>query len=150
MTTMASHSPFTTYADSAVLGKGDDYSSDQQNYLQCVHYTDRAIGEILETVFADSLLAATTRIVITGDHPIFELDTPVPFVLYDPFCPPAEARHDLNQADIYTTLIDRMEVPTAWRGMGQQITDTAALVSENERFALSDRLIRTDYFRWHP
>lgn len=150
MTTMASHSPFTAYADSAALGKANGYSPDQQRYLQCVHYTDRAIGEILETVFADSLLAATTRIVITGDHPIFELDTPVPFVLYDPFCPPAEARHDLNQADIYTTLIDRMGVSTTWRGMGQQMTDTAAVVSENECFALSDRIIRTDYFRSNP
>ena len=145
MTTMASHSPFIEYADSLALPNENSYSIDEQRYLQCVHYTDHALGLLIDRILSDSSLASKTRIVITGDHPIFQLDRPVPFVLYDPFWAPEEAGHALRQVDIYTTLVKRMNGPTGWRGLGRYLTDTTS-VCEEELFVLSDRLIRTNYF----
>ena len=149
MTTMGSHSPFMTYADSASLPRQTDYTQEQQRYLQCVHYTDSALGQIFEQILSDSVLSATTRIVITGDHPIFEIDRPVPFVIYDPLTPPEEPGHDLNQADIYAVITKRTGIATGWKGLGQAITDSIQ-VQEDNLFSLSDRIIRTDYFRHSP
>lgn len=148
--TMASHLPFTTYADhSSWRITSDEYDEMQRRYLQCVHYTDSAIGRIIDRVLTDSVLAATTRIVITGDHPVFDLKSPVPFILYDPFMKPSAVTRQLYQIDIYTTLIERMHIATPWHGLGKNIADTCAYTQEQikDLESLSDRIIRTDYFR---
>lgn len=150
MVTMASHSPFTEYADSSSLRIIDSgYSESQTKYLQCVHYTDSVIGGVLETILSDSVLAATTRIVITGDHPVFDLTAPVPFVIYDPYVQPVSVSRPMYQIDIYTTLAERMHIATPWRGLGKNISDTCAYTPAEIRNleSLSDRLIRTDYFK---
>jgi len=147
MTTMASHSPFTAFADSVYMPEMPEYSTNQRNYLRCVHYTDSAIGRLLQPILTDSVLSSGTRIIITGDHPIFQTDTPVPFILYDPYESPVTAQHGLNQVDIYTTLVDRIGIATSWHGLGKNIADTTASACEEELLQLSDRLIRTNYFR---
>ena len=95
------------------------------------------------------MLAATTRIVITGDHPVFDLTAPVPFVIYDPYVQPVSVSRPLYQIDIYTTLAERMHIATPWRGLGKNISDTCAYTPAEIRNleSLSDRLIRTDYFK---
>ena len=150
MVTMASHSPFTEYADSSSLRIIDaTYSESQTHYLQCVHYTDSAIGGVIDAILSDSILAATTRIIITGDHPIFDLVAPVPFIIYDPFMPPVAVSRPLYQMDIYTTIAERLPVATPWRGLGKNIADTLAYTHEEIKTieSLSDRLIRTNYFK---
>ena len=147
--TMASHSPFMAYADSSALRiASHDYTRTQAHYLQCVHYTDSAVGRILDAVMTDSLLAATTRIVIIGDHPIFDVDTSVPFIIYDPFGLPVTITRPLYQMDIYTTLVERMHIATLWHGLGKNIADTCAYTPEQMKAleSLSDRLIRSNYF----
>lgn len=147
--TMASHAPFTAYADSSSLQIGESPLSDVPvRYLQCVHYTDSAIGGLISAILTDSVLASTTRILITGDHPVFDLDAPVPFILYDPYCAPEVANHPVCQMDVYTTLIERMHIATPWRGLGKNIADSCGYTVEQVRAleALSERLIRSDYF----
>lgn len=150
MVTMASHSPFMLYADSSSLQiDPSPYDAAQTRYLQCVHYTDSAIGRVIDRVLTDSVLAATTRIVITGDHPFFSLESPVPFILYDPFCVPCTVTRPLYQIDIYSTLIERMHIATPWHGLGKNISDSCAYTPEQikELESLSDRIIRTNYFK---
>ena len=147
--TMASHLPFTIYADSARWPiRQSQYDDIHIRYLQCVHYTDSVIGGIIETILSDSVLATTTRIVITGDHPIFDLSAPVPFIIYDPYLSPVAVRRPIYQIDIYTTLVERIHVATSWHGLGRNIADSTAYTPEQisalER--LSDRIIRTNYF----
>lgn len=147
--TMASHSPFTKYADSSSLSiSTTEYNDTHVRYLKCVHYTDSAIGRVIDSIMEDSTLASTTRIVITGDHPIFDLITPVPFIIYDPFMSPVAVSRPLYQIDIYTTLVERMHIATPWRGLGKNIADSCAYTKEEMKAleTLSDRLIRTNYF----
>lgn len=152
--TMASHSPFTKYADSSSLSISDtEYDDTHVRYLKCVHYTDSAIGRVIDSIMEDSTLASTTRIVITGDHPIFDLVTSVPFIIYDPFAQPVKVSRPLYQMDIYTTLVERMHIATPWHGLGKNISDTCGYTSEEIKNleSLSDRMIRTNYFateRW--
>ena len=148
--TMASHSPFDLYADSSSLSVANSiYDETHVRYLKCVHYTDSALGKVIDTIMSDSILARNTRIVITGDHPIFDLTTPVPFIIYDPFTPPVSVKRQLYQMDIYTTIIERMHIGTPWHGLGKNISDTCAYTTEEIKTleSLSDRLIRTNYFK---
>lgn len=148
--TMASHAPFSEFADSSSLCiNHSTYDDTHVRYLQCVHYTDSAIGRVINTILSDSILATTTRIVITGDHPIFDLVSPVPFIIYDPFTPPTTVSRPLYQIDIYTTLVERMHIATPWHGLGRNISDTCAYTIEEMKDleSLSDRLIRTNYFK---
>lgn len=150
MVTMASHTPFLEYADSSSLHiTNTNYTTEKVRYLQCVHYTDSAIGRVIDTIMKDSVLASNTRIVIIGDHPIFDLETPIPFVIYDPFTPPVAITRPLYQIDIYTTLVDRMGIKTSWHGLGRNIADTCAYSTEEMQKleSLSDRIIRTNYFK---
>ena len=147
--TMASHSPFTEFVDSSSFSiNNSTYDDTHIRYLKCVHYTDSAIGGIITTILSDSTLASTTRIVITGDHPIFDLVTPVPFIIYDPFIPPVSVNRQLYQIDIYTTLIERMHIATTWHGLGKNISDSCAYTPEEIRHleSLSNRIIQTNYF----
>lgn len=148
VTTMASHSPFTEYANSSNWQIKKAYSTDVRNYLQCVHYTDACLGEMINTIMSNSLLAATTRIIITGDHPIFDMETPIPFIIYDPFIPPVSANRQLYQIDIYTTLIERMHIASPWHGLGKNISDSCAYTTEEIKHleSLSNRIIQTNYF----
>jgi len=146
--TMASHAPFIEYADSAALPKCTAYDEEKTRYLNCVHYTDSVLGKLIDAIINDHELAATTRIIILGDHPIFTLYTPVPFILYDPYEAPAKVSRTLYQMDIYTTMVDRLQLATTWRGLGRNIADTCAYSDDElqKLELLSDRLIRTDYF----
>ena len=147
--TMASHSPFLEFADSSSLDiTNSNYDETKTRYLRCVHYTDSAIGCVINTILTDATLANNTRIVITGDHPIFDLITPVPFIIYDPFMSPVAVSRPLYQIDIYTTLVERMHIATPWRGLGKNIADSCAYTKEEMKAleTLSDRLIRTNYF----
>jgi hypothetical protein len=51
--------------------------------------------------------------------------------------------------DIYTTLVKRMHIATTWHGLGRNIADTCAYTDEEIKNleSLSDRLIRTNYFK---
>ena len=150
MVTMASHSPFMLYADSSSLHiSNTEYSDEKIKYLKCVHYTDSAIGLVMDAIMANPILASNTRIIILGDHPIFDLITPIPFIIYDPFIVPVFVKRPLYQIDIYTTLVDRVGISTKWRGLGRNIADTCAYTPEEMQAleSLSDRIIRTNYFK---
>ena len=149
MVTMASHTPFTAYTQSSSLNiENREYGETKTRYLQCIHYTDSALGMVINAILTDSILTNSTRIVITGDHPIFDLTTPVPFIIYDPFIAPVSINRQLYQMDIYPTLTERMHIATPWRGFGKNISDPSAYTSQELKQveSLSDRIIRTNYF----
>lgn len=149
MVTMASHSPFLEYADSSSLEiTHSEYDEAKTRYLQCVHYTDSALGRVINTILTDPKLANSTRIIITGDHPVFDLGTPVPFIIYDPYLSPVSVARPLYQMDIYSTLVERMHIATSWQGLGKNIADTCEYKEEEVRMleSMSDRIIQTDFF----
>lgn len=145
-TTMASHSPFITYKDSSELKTDNLYPTHISNYMRCINYTDKCIGVLLNHVLDDSTLSKNTRIIIFGDHPFFETDRDVPFILYDPFEGSTTVNRTFYQSDIYSTIVERMHIHTKWKGFGRPISDTTIYFAQESMYSLSDRIIRTDYF----
>ncbi|HSH31198.1 MAG TPA: LTA synthase family protein, partial [Candidatus Saccharimonadales bacterium] len=71
---LSSHGPFHLPQDLQKLDlTGVELSELQRDYMQSVNYADRAFGAFLEE-FQASPLAATTALVVTGDHEPFIAD----------------------------------------------------------------------------
>ena len=146
--------------------------SNLRNYLNAVHYTDSAIAPFLEKLEYDSLLTNTT-IAITGDHTTFshnmlmeyasfvdEHGYPIPTeISYCPLivCSPnikenIEVNERCFQMDIFPTILHCIGADDYyWKGFGVNLLDSAARhnrkITEDEAYILSDKMIRSDYFR---
>ena len=139
-----------------------------KKYMSCVHYTDSCLGKLINGIKTNPELKNTT-IVITGDHTIFksamldefrkqkgEIDLPkmsfVPLIIYSPNIENNVCVEDTcYQMDIYPTIMHLIGCENYyWKGLGVNLLDTTARknrsINEKEAFALSDMLIRSNYF----
>ena len=145
LVTYSCHNPFKIPDDHRTISFSGKYPEKLTDYLTAVHYTDRALGRLLDYIRSRSD-ADRTMIVIVGDHealaswrhelrddaegrrlvasagyiPLIVLNAPVHGVRQDV----------MGQADVYTTVLDMMGLPYRWRGMG-----FSALAPESPRFA---------------
>jgi phosphoglycerol transferase MdoB-like AlkP superfamily enzyme len=161
-TTMASHSPFTSYCDSSKIQLQTDMPGDIKNYLLSVNYTDECIGILLNKIKQDSLLSQNTTVVITGDHTIFtdddrkqisnilntEASKYVPLFIYSADLQNTTIENECYQMDIFPTLLYLLGCEDYyWTGLGMNLlTKNGRRTSENDAFEISDKLIRNDYF----
>lgn len=160
VTTMASHSPFTTYCDSSSLSLGDNFPKDLKRYVQSVNYTDACLGAIIGKIQSDSSLANNTTLVITGDHTIFtdddraeysnildiEMQGFVPLIIYDNQLQQSRCDSAIYQADIYPTILHLLDCKNYyWKGIGHDLLDSTNCINENA-LEISDKLIRSNYF----
>ena len=169
--TMSMHAPFTR-VDCPSMMWPDDMPSNLRNYLNAVHYTDNAIAPFLEKLESDSLLANTT-IVITGDHTTFSHNLlmeyasfvekygyPIPtetsycpLIIYSPTIKEKTVVDELcYQMDIFPTILHCIGADDYyWKGFGVNLLDSTARhnrqITEDEAYILSDKMIRSDYFR---
>ena len=127
------------------------------------------MGVLLNNINVDSVLMNST-IVITGDHTIFKestlkeyhshnMDIKLPHESFCPliiYSPGIESNIHVTdtcyQMDIYTTIMHLIGCEEYyWKGFGVNLTDSAARhnrpISEQEAFVLSDKLIRSNYFK---
>ena len=160
VTTMASHSPFTSYCDSSQLSLGENTPKDLKRYLQSVNYTDECLKTIIEKITNDSILSDNTTLVITGDHTIFtdddrdeysdvlniEMQSHVPLIIYDSQLHKRQCNSVVSQADIYPTILHLLGCKNYyWKGVGSDLLDSTNCI-KNNIFEISDKLIRSNYF----
>lgn len=162
--TMASHAPFTIYADSSTLQLPISINTELRNYLQCVHYTDACLAPLIDTVLSTSLASQTTMVVL-GDHNIFyedkrnvfqtslpECQTPlkgtIPWILQTPLAPAISISDTVFQMDVYPTLLSLFGGNNYyWKGFGRNLYDTVPrCITQDSAFILSDKIINSDYF----
>lgn len=168
--TVTSHCPFTHGAGKP---NRENMPSLLSAYLNCLSYTDSCIGVLLDTI-AKSSLASNTTIVITGDHTIFRDETGfaditrwttthdvdmraghtyTPLIIVSPLIAHSMYIEDeCYQMDIYPTILSLLGFDEyMWRGVGENLMcDTCRnnrRLSEAEASFVSDKIIRSDYFR---
>lgn len=140
-------------------------------YLNCLYYTDSLIGDFCNYVYSNERLASNTTIVISGDHTIFrsqdeQIDTYAkshniamqttktytPLLIYSPLIESNTMVTDTcYQMDIYPTIMSVIGCEDYfWKGMGVNLMDSISrqnrLISEQEAYELSDKIIRSNYF----
>ncbi|WP_409252039.1 LTA synthase family protein [Bacillus sp. SCS-153A] len=120
--TLTSHTPFEIPEKYKGLEFDAKYSNTTlANYLQSIHYTDMAIGKLIDDLKNNNMLEDTV-IAIYGDHAGFESrikvqmmkENPevsgvdelgrVPFIIYNPSFEGKEYKHYSGQIDMYPTL----------------------------------------------
>lgn len=169
--TMSMHTPFTR-VDCPSMKWPNDMPSNLRNYLNAVHYTDSAIAPFLEKLESDSLLANTT-IVITGDHTTFSHNMLMEYASFvkkygypipteTSYCPLIVCSPTIKEKTVVDEVCYQMDIfPTIlhcigaddyyWKGFGVNLLDSTARhnrqIIEDEAYILSDKMIRSDYFR---
>jgi phosphoglycerol transferase MdoB-like AlkP superfamily enzyme len=168
--TFSSHSPFTRVRGD-VPAITPDTPDEMRRYLTCIHYADSCIGLLIDSLRANGRLENTT-VVITADHAIFHESERQHFLPYaeahhlpltvsDLFVPliicspetkaPLRIEEPCYQADVYPTVMHAIGCEHyQWKGLGVNLYDPSALsrrlVSEEEAYALSDKIIRNNWF----
>ncbi len=171
--TMSMHTPFTRVDCPSMLWP-DDMPLTLKRYLNAVHYMDSSLSPFLSKIESDSLLK-NTSLFITGDHNVFhsnklkefadfakKYDYPVPsresycpLIIYSPTITDRVDIHDLSyQMDIFPTILHCIGVDNYyWKGFGVNLLDSVArnnrIITEDEAYRLSDKMIRSDWFRTH-
>ena len=168
--TISMHSPFDRISNPLPLS--NNTPDLLRKYIECVNYTDKCIEYFLCTQLSDSIRNNST-IVITSDHTIFKPAVLKDFVEYaigqnlsfangNNYCPLIIYSPKINeniyvsevcyQMDIYPTIINIIEKQDYyWKGFGVNLLDSTAhtnrFITEKEAYELSDKLIRSNYFK---
>jgi lipoteichoic acid synthase len=160
--TLTSHTPFVIPEQFRGLEFEAQYSdTSAAHYLQSIHYTDMAVGKLLEELETKDMLD-DTMIAIFGDHAAFEnsykdqmmKENPkvegideegrVPFILYNPGMEPLELDKAYGQVDIYPTLayvmgIEEKKYEDVVMGRNMLTSDNSFAVIPLENIIRSDR-----------
>lgn len=148
--TISMHAPFTDVRPT--LRFGDKYSSIEANYLQTVHYMDRHVGRFLAWADTAAVMRDAT-IVITADHNHFERAQGkglCPLLIQSPTIDRPIYIPQAYQMDLFPTVLHAIgQHNYAWHGFGVDWlgADHHRNFTEEQAYALSDKMLRTNYFR---
>lgn len=168
---ISTHMPCIEFSDSATI-KYNYKPKVVSDYINSMNFFDKQLGKILNKVQTDSILRNST-IVITGDHPIFPSEIReefskysktnnlnykieenyTPFIIYSQNIKRKIIVDEVvYQMDIYPTILHVISAQDYyWKGFGVNLLDSVARknrhISPEKAFELSDKLIRTNYFK---
>lgn len=168
--TISSHVPFEHEKEKydLVLPDSIEYNDDipliVKNYLKAVHYMDSCLGAFLDGIdYENSVLAIcgdhTWESNMAGSYTEAELalhkdeNVYIPLIICSPSINGNRQIHEsVYQMDIYPTLLNVLGMDGyCWKGFGVNLMDDEAvsnrMISEEEAYQLSDKIIRTDYFK---
>jgi lipoteichoic acid synthase len=93
-------------------------------------------------------------IVIASDHHVHTTDfgggipKDIPFFIINCDIQDKMYKGPCNQVDLYTTLIDLLNIPNAWPGLGYSLADNRYNSLElKERWDVSELILFSDYFK---
>ena len=169
--TISTHAPFNNIR-SKPLKFSEEMPTIMQNYLQSFHFADSCIGEMLNNL-KNRCLLDNSIVIITGDHTIFKKsmlkdfapfaqkhnypipseESYCPLIIYSPTIKERTVVDELcYQMDIFPTILHCIGADDYyWKGFGVNLVDSTARhnrqITEDEAYILSDKMIRSDWFR---
>lgn len=152
--TMSMHYPYEKEIDSTISIKTESLPQELRYYLNACHYTDRAIGSYM-THLKEMGIYDNTIIIITSDHHVHTAnfgeykttDIPV-YVINGGINSLSGWQGPCNQLDLYTTLIDLLDIDSKWSGLGHSLNNTKSYQNSvsNDKWDISEWIIRSNYF----
>lgn len=168
--TLSSHVPFSI-ADNVQYAIDDKMPQNMQKYIRAMHYVDTQLGHFFDFMNSHPEISEKSDIVITGDHTVFKKLMLNEMLEYAQchgmslangknYCPLIIKSSSISKSLKYTDVAYQMDIfPTIktitglsgyyWSGFGIDLLDTSndRKFTEEEAYALSDKIIRTDYFQ---
>ena len=126
-------------------------------YLNACHYTDNQIKRYFDSLKAKGLYDSSL-IVIVADHHVSENQLELPPIINERELPvfiinggfsTDEAWHgQCNQLDVFTTILDILNIDSEWRGLGHTLLNPHYKNSLTEAgYNYSEWIILSDYFK---
>ena len=154
--TASMHQPYDKIIDSTFVIKDPSMNEELKYYLNACHYTDRSIGDYLLSLKQNGLYD-NSLIVIAADHHVHSTDfgggisNSIPFFIINGNLPKDIYKGMCNQLDLYTTLLNIMNVPNAWPGLGRSLLNNnyrrLKFFNLNNRWDVSEWILMSDYFK---
>ena len=131
--TMSTHGPYDIVKHDADMPTLPSYSLLMNNYLKHYHYSDRQLGRYFDFLKANEAYD-NSIIVIVSDHTVHaqylnmskeEIGNEyLPFIIAHADIDSEKCwRGEMNQLDVFTTLLDVLDLKTDWYGLGSSILD---------------------------
>jgi lipoteichoic acid synthase len=145
------HQPYNRLLDSSFEINDSSIDEELKFYLNACHYTDEAIRNYLVSL-KNKGLYNNSIIVIASDHHVHSTDfgggisTDIPlFIINGDFN--GSYAGACNQLDVYTTIVDMMNVPNPWPGLGYSLLNPKYNnIDLNKRWDVSEWLLLSNFF----
>ena len=152
--TVSMHQPYIEPKDYSFKIKDETISNELKNYLNACHYTDKCIHEYINHLKKNNLYD-NSLIIITADHHVhstnfgIDITNELPLYIINGNIDNHIAWHGkCNQLDIYTTLLDLLNIETKWYGLGISLLSPHYENSlNNMKWDVSDQIIQSDFFK---
>jgi len=155
--TMSMHSPYDKTVDTDKIIHDNSLPENYNNYLTACHYTDKQIGKYLEYLKHTGIYDKSL-IIISADHHahpnLFDMagrvSENIPLYIINGNIDHIKKRQQqCNQLDVYTTILDILDIKSKWKGLGNTLLnyDYANSV-DKEKIELSEKIIRGDFFNY--
>lgn len=129
--TSSTHSPYIKSYEEYNIDYPKDFSKELKHYLDNIHYTDKYLGQYLNSLKNKPWYNQCT-IIITADHkpnvpklhtPNGDLFTSIPIII---LCPLKENNglidnQPIRQSDVFPSIIDLYRINSRWKGIGKSI-----------------------------
>ena len=152
---VSTHSPYDTYMGDDLKISNKSYSSEYKNYLNTCHYTDIQLRHYFEKLMHTGIYAHSL-IVIASDHYAHvdalqmqgKIENLTPLFIINGNIDNKDAwSGKMNQIDVYTTILDILQIDNKWKGLGRSILSPEYTNTiEAHTHQISEMIIEGDYF----
>lgn len=151
--TVSMHYPYTEPIDKSFKLEDSNLSTELKNYLIACHYTDKCIHDYINHLKTSGLYDKSL-IIITADHHVHSTDfgsgisNELPLYIINSGIDNQKSWHGpCNQIDVYTTLMNILNIETEWCGLGHSLLSPNYQSSLNDsKWDISEWVLRNNYF----
>lgn len=129
--TLSMHSPYIESIETYGIEYPSDFSQELKHYLDNVHYTDKYLGQYLESIKKYDWYNNCTIIIVADHKPNgpklnynkLNLFTDLPLIIINPPCGFKNKVDNrvISQTSLFPTLLDILQIDSKWRGVDQSI-----------------------------
>ena len=158
--TISMHSPYDDKEKfDEDIPANPSYSSQMNNYLKRYHYTDRQLGRYFQYLKSKGMYD-NSIIVVVSDHDAHANflnmskeqinNAYLPFIIAHADLDPEKCwTEEMNQLDVFTTLLDLLNLETDWCGLGSSVLDKEHYENRlnDTTQKVSDLIIESNYWK---
>lgn len=152
---LSTHGPYDNYVGEDLHLKDESLSLEYKNYLNTCHYTDSQLMKYISALKSKDLYN-NSLIVISSDHYAHvdllkmqgKISRKTPLFIVNGLQNNCDVwSGDFHQLDVYTTLLNILDLRPKWRGLGHTLLNPQYTNSVNkEAENISKWIIESDYF----
>lgn len=154
--TMSMHGPYDVVGYDADMKNISSYPLLMNNYLKHYHYTDRQLGRYFDFLKSKGMYDNSIIIIVSDHAPqaqyfnMTEKEFNLPFIIAHADIDTEKCwQGEMNQLDVFTTLLDLFGIESDWYGLGSSVLDAENYQNRlNETTQkVSDLIIESNYWK---